>query len=229
MRNFKDKLIENKWATYQNKLSLSLMNEYDIDSNHLSTLRKNHKNINEFMEYFNNFHTKYRFYDKYYNCPQYHCMKSSYQYHKLTDTQRKSNNNHKLVKLKYDHFKNRKLTKHSLIKEHLWYNLKNESSIIISGDYFNIIKDDIIVYKPNYPYHLKLNDIPVSYIEITLKNKDIIGMECHLLYFCFDISLYCDIIDCILIMNKKRNKSNYFTFLPLEIIKYILELTSNTS
>jgi len=51
-------------------------------------------------------------------------------------------------------------------------------------------------------------------------------MNCHLLYFCFDMSTYCGIIDCVLIMSKKKMKTNYFSYLPLEIIKYILELTS---
>ena len=97
-------------------------------------------------------------------------MKSSYQYHKLSDKTRRCNNKQKNIKLKYDNFKNRQLTKSSLIKELLWYNLKNEDSIIISGDYFNIIKNDRIIYKPNNPNSLKLNDIPVSYIEKTLKN-----------------------------------------------------------
>lgn len=225
--NFKDQLIKNRWFVCQNKLSLSLINEYDKDNNILSIIRENHKPINEYIEHLNKFHTKYRFFDKYFNCPQYHCMKSSYQYHKLSNITRKSDYKQKNIELKYDNFKNRKLTKNSLIKEHLWYNLKNKDSIIISGDYSKLIENDITKYHPTNPSSLKINDIPVSYIEISLKNKDIINMECNLLYFCFDISSYCDIIDCILIMNKKKNKTNYFSYLPLEIIKYILLLNSN--
>lgn len=225
--NFKDELVENKWIVYQNTLSLSLMNEYDFDLVDFNTSRqKLYNNNNEWRDVFNNFHAKYRFYDKYFNCPQSHCMKSAYQYHKLSDSTRKSDYRQKNIKPKYDHFKNRKLTKNSLIKEHLWYNLKNKDSIIISGDYLKKVENDITKYHPNKLNSLKLNDIPVSYIEISLKNKDIVGMECNLLYFCFDMSSYCDIIDCILIMNKKKNKTNYFSYLPLEIIQYILHLTS---
>jgi hypothetical protein len=224
--NFKDQLIKNRWLVCQDKLSLSLINEYDIDLIDFNTSREklyNNNNFKEWRDVFNNFHTKYRFFDKYFNCPQYHCMKSSYQYHKLSDSTRKSDYRQKTIKLKYDHFKNRKLTKNSLIKEHLWYNLKNEDSIIISGDY---TIDDNNKYIPNKQNSLKLNDIPVSYIEISQKNKDIVNMKCNLLYFCFDMSSYCDIIDCILIMSKKKNKTNYFSYLPLEIIKYILLLNS---
>lgn len=39
------------------------------------------------------------------------------------------------------------------------------------------------------------------------------------------MSFYCDRIDCVLKMNKKKKK-NYFSYLPLEIIEYILYLTS---
>jgi len=233
--NFKDKLIENKWFTYQTKLSLSLLNEYDVDNdNLLIEIDKMHRSkkskediYDEYMIFHNKFHRKYKRNNKHFNCPQYHCMRSSYQYHKLSDTTRVCNNRQKLIKLKYDHFKNRKLTKNSLIKEHLWYNLKNKDSIIISGNYSKIIENDIIKYHPNNPNSLNLNNVPVSYIEISLQNKNIVDMNCHLLYFCFDISSYCDIIDCILIMNKKKNKTNYFSYLPLEIIQYILFLNSS--
>ena len=141
--NFKDKLIENKWLTYQTKLSSSLRD------------------------------------GGYYNCPQYHCMRSAYQYHKLSDVTKKSDKDNKLIKLKYDHFKNRKLTKRSLIKEHLWYILKNEDCIVISGDYsttichedtvFNTLDQKITKYYPNKPNSLKLNDIPVVYRNIRAK------------------------------------------------------------
>jgi hypothetical protein len=225
--NFKDQLICNKWQLYQDKLFTSLMNEYDKDKNDLLIKRNqiNDETREEYINMYLQFHAKHKFYDKDFNCTQYHCMKSSYQYHKLSDTYRKAANRQKQIDLKYDHFKNRKLTKDSLIKEHLWYNLKNQDSIIISGDYSIITNDDITKYHPIYPNSLKLNNIPVSYIEISLKNKDIIDMNCHLLYFCFDMSTYCDVIDCILIMTKMNN--NYFSYLPLDIIKYILCLTSN--
>ena len=238
--NFKDKLIENKWLKYQTKLSLSLRNEFDVDRDNLlieyDKINNKTKSQEEYMVYFHQFHQKYDGFDKYYNCQYPHCRRSAYQYHKLLDVTRKSNKDKKIVKLKYDHFKNRKLTKHSLIKEHLWYNLKNDDSIVISGDYSTTICHEDIVsntldkkitkYYPNKPNSLKLNDIPVSYIEISEQNKNRISYKCNLLYFCFDMSSYCDVIDCILIMNKKKNKTNYFSYLPLEIIEYILSLTS---
>jgi hypothetical protein len=207
-RDFKDKLVQNKWLTYQTNSSLSLMNEYDNDEYNLILTRN--ESLEKYLTAFEAFHSKYRFTDKFFNCSQHHCMKSSYQYHKLSDTSRRSNNRKKVMKLKYDHFKNRKLTKNSTIKEHIWYNLKNKDSIIISGNYSESIENEIIKYFPNMPNSLKLNDIPVSYIEISIYNKDIIDMECHLLYFCFDITSYCDIIDCIIILNKKKNRNNYF-------------------
>lgn len=219
--NFKDQLIKNRWRVYQNKFSLSLMNEYDIDLANFNTSREKlyYSNFNEWIDIFNNFHEKYTWNHKYYNCHQGHCMRSAYEYHKLSDTNKKCNNKTKNIELKYDRFKNRKMTKKSLIKEHLWYNLKNEDSIIISGDYSKIIDDDITKYLPNNTNSLKLNDIPVSYIEISLKNKNSNQMKCNLLYFCFDMSSYCDIIDCILIMNKNKKKINYFSYLPPEIIE----------
>lgn len=125
-----DKLVENKWLYYQTILSLSLMNEYDKDLNDLLIARTE---SDDYIKHFKEFHTKYRFHDKLFNCNQYHCMKSAYQYHKLSDTSRSCNNDHKHIKLKYDHFKNRTLSKKSLIKEHLWYNLKNKDAIVISG------------------------------------------------------------------------------------------------
>ena len=172
------------------------------------------------------FHCKYKLSDPFLNCTQNHCMRSAYQYHKLWDEVRKRDYRRKNIKLKYDHFKNRKLTKNSLIKEHLWYNLKNEDSIIISGDYKKVESKDNINYYPNNINCLKLNNIPVSYIEISRKNKEMKDYQCNLLYFCFDMTSYCDIIDCIIIMNKKKKKNSYFSFLPFEIIKYILYLSS---
>lgn len=230
--NFKDELIENKWSLYQNQLSSSLINEYDIDRNilhdkldllHSSDNLDNYKKSerrNLILQYNN-----YGYNHKYFNCTQDHCMRSAYQYYKLSDPIRKRDYKQKNIKLKYNHFKNRKLTKDSLIKEHLWYNIKNEDSIVVSGDYTKVVSDNI-KYIPNKPNSLRLNDVPVSYIDISVKNKEIINMNCNLLYFCFDMSSYCEIIDCILIMNKKRNKSYYFSYLPLEIVKYILHLTS---
>ena len=88
-------------------------------------------------------------------------MKSAYQYHKLSNTSRSCNHDQKHIKLKYDHFKNRTLSKKSLIKEHLWYNLKNKDAIVISGDY-DIVENEIVKYCPYKPNGLKLNDIPVS-------------------------------------------------------------------
>jgi hypothetical protein len=161
-------------------------------------------------------------------------MRSSYQYHKLQDfrchTSRGVNKIH--ITVKHDNFKNRKFSKKSFIKEHIWYNLKNEKSIIISGKYINYTDNyNNIIYEPNEPFSLKLNDIPVSYINISKKNQntyvlnrngELTMMSCNLLYFCFDMSSYCDQIDLLLIMNKNKNRNNYFSYLPLEIIKYIL-------
>jgi len=52
MRNFKDELINNKWNTYQNKLSVSLINDYDIDNKILSEIRTNYgqKNNLSYLE-----------------------------------------------------------------------------------------------------------------------------------------------------------------------------------
>jgi len=153
-------------------------------------------------------------------------MRSSYEYHKLLDTSRKACKSKKVINLKYDHFKNRQLTKKSLIKEYLWYNLKNIDSMVISGDYTEIIDNNLTEYYPNEPGSLKLNNVPVSYIELTLHNKQKLNLNCHLLYFCFDITSFCDVIDCILILSKNKKKNNYFTYLPFDIIRYILELIS---
>jgi len=98
------------------------MNQYDIDKNNLLTKRNEicpeglfqSKIREEYIKVFLRFHDKHKFHNKEFNCSQYHCMKSAYQYHKL------SAKHEKQIQLKYDHFKNRKLTKDSLIKEHLW-------------------------------------------------------------------------------------------------------------
>jgi len=229
--NFKDELIQNKWLLYQQQLSLSLVNEYHGDvkiKNEamiiLSKLPQEQEIFDKCSKIIDEFYKKYGYNHKYFNCSQYHCMRSAYQYHKLSDTTKRSNYRQKNIKLKYDHFKNRKLTKKSLIKEHLWYNLKNEDSIIISGDSEKHTNNNNIKYIPKYPNSLKLNNMPVSYIEITSKNEN--DMKCNLLYFCFDMSSYCDIIDTILIMSRKKNKTNYFSYLPFDIINYILYLTS---
>lgn len=215
--DFKDKLINNKWKFYENKLTQSLINEYDIDLEQAIIKWKATNNRKEYIKNLSDLHNNYE--NKYHNCTRGHCYNSVHQYYNFSEDK---------INIKYNHFKNRKLTKKSLIKEHLWYNLKNEESIIISGDYLIITEehDTHIKYLPKTPNSLKLNDIPVSYIDIIKKYHDTIGLQCNKLYFVFDMSTYCDVIDQILIMNKKKNKQNYFSYLPLEIIKHILYLTS---
>lgn len=213
IRQLKDFLIQNKYAVYQNDLAKSLYNPYDELYNELRKMRGSGI-VDAYIEAYKNFPDDH----KYKTCPQYHCMRTAYQYHKLSDTTRCAAKCKKEINLKYDHFKNRILTKKSLIKEHIWYNIKNEESITISGQYTIIIVETETKYFPTKPRSLLLNNIPVSYINITKKNLHLDHKyHCKLLYFCFDISSYCDVIDCIL---------KQFKFLPLDIVKYILYLTS---
>lgn len=201
LREFKDILVQNRYRFYQEQLIQSLYNEYD----NLYRLMENGWDIDtsELLR------TKFPCGHKYRNCSSYHCHTAAYQYHNLYKTNNDNGRTSKTVIVKYDHFKNRILTKKSLIKEHIWYNVKNEESIVISGDY-NI---EGILYKPNKPGSLFLNDIPVSYIELSEKNLDNGRQKCKLLYFCFDMTNYCDIIDFIF---------KYFSFLPKEIVRIIL-------
>lgn len=83
--NFKDQLIRNKWQLYQDKLSESLINQYDIDKNNLLTKRNEicpegvfeSKIREEYIKVYLRFHDKHKFHNKEFNCSQYHCMKSA--------------------------------------------------------------------------------------------------------------------------------------------------------
>lgn len=204
LRQFKDFLIQNRYQSYQDSLAQSLYNPYE----QLYDRLKN----NWGQEACNELHRTFPYNHKYTTCPHHHCHNTAYQYYKLSNTNNRSGKEHKIIILKYDHFKNRILTKKSVIKEYIWYNIKNEESIAISGNYLV----EGILYKPLKPGSLLLNNIPVSYIELSEKNQNNGRQKCKLLYFCFDISSYCDFIDCVL---------KQLSFLPLEIVKYILLFT----
>lgn len=202
-REFKNTLIQNKWLAYQNILSESLRNDRDRELDMFGGSDCDPRKYYEII-------SKYRCDHKYFNCAQRHCMRSAYQYHKLIGKEKI---------LKYDHFKNRLLSKKSWIKEHIWFNVKYEEYIVISGDYHVVNIGQESYYKPKTSSSLKLNGIPVSYIDISTKNvHNGIMYQCKLLHFCFDMSTFCDTIDYLLKYLKK-----YF---PNEVIRYILYLMS---
>jgi hypothetical protein len=216
MLEYKDQLIKNRWSSYQNELSDSLLNPFDATYIKLQTYRHHPKIVDVWDEYQKTQREYYSYgiQHKYHRCDiMDHCCRASYEYHKLN----KTNSN-----LKYHHFKNRKFTKQSFIKEHLWYNVKNDESIVITGNYTVEVNDNNdTIYLSKEPMSLKINNIPVSYIHLSYKNDENTMTKCKLLYFCFDLTTYCDIIDLVLYSKKLR-----FSYLPLEIKKYILLFTS---
>lgn len=200
LREFKDTLVQNRYKSYQEQLTQSLYNNCDKLYDELTKIGWGLEQYQQFWKEFPKDH-------KYKNCHHYHCHIAAYQYHNLSHTNNDNGKTSKTVIVKYDHFKNRILTKKSLIKEHIWYNIKNEESIVISGDY----TVEGILYKPITS--LFLNGIPVSWIELNEKNQNNGLQKCKLLYFSFDMTSYCDIIDFVL---------KCFSFLPKELVRLIL-------
>ena len=77
-----------------------------------------------------------------------------------------------------------------------------------------------ILYTPKEPYGLKLNNIPMLYIKEKYKNDG----KNLLLTFAFDMETYAKMVHFML--RCYRYKYILFRFLPKEIIRYILLLTS---
>jgi hypothetical protein len=132
-------------------------------------------------------------------------------------------------KKSYDSFKNFRFRKDYdkiKYKSELWFNIKNADAVDISGSYTIEMCDGFLLYLPTEKYSLKLNDIPVSYLIGRLVNKNLLKYNklCIKLYFTFDLSTYCDMIDYVL--KSYKYKYIFFGWLPLEIIEYILWLTS---
>jgi|SRR5205085_10217868 len=196
---FKTILIKNKYATYQRLLEESISNPY---------YKKYWVHLSDEQR------STYDCRHKYYYCCDYHCCNSSGQYFKMD-----------INKINYDNINNFKFNKNIdkiNIKESLWFNCKNQSSFIIGGNYESFVNGLARLYIPRSAEHLTLNGIPVKYINERYKNPH--GYQCALLHFSFDLSLYCKSITYILKSYKRRHL--LFRFLPLEILRYILYLTS---
>jgi hypothetical protein len=117
-----------------------------------------------------------------------------------------------------------KYYKNNLI-ESLWFNVKN------AGEYVNITGNYNINYTA-YGYYflpnnkLYLNNVPVKFIHIKVKNINNDRPFCIKLHYAIDLTPYCNMINYVLKSYYRRRKFILFSYLPIEIIEYILHLSS---
>jgi hypothetical protein len=107
----------------------------------------------------------------------------------------------------------------------IWFNIISGADIInITGCYEMSRCHKNLLLTPNPT--LYLNNIPMTFIVGKAKNFNNNYNKCIELKFVIDMKPYCDTIDYIIRCRKKNIKSMLFSYLPIEIIYYILHLSS---
>ena len=184
---FKDFLIRNKYATYQQLLETSISPGYN----------------NRYRDFSDE--QRQEHHDKYYH---------SLRYFKI-DINKINYSNVDAIKFNKDISKIK-------IKESICFDKRNTLSFIIAVDYEISITYAIRIYIPEISKQLTLNGIPVKYIYF--KDQYVHYVPCKLLRFSFDLSSYCKSITYVL--KSYKRKRLLFKFLPFEILRHILYLTS---
>lgn len=196
-RDFKDFLINSRWQHYQKQLEDSIKIKNKYNNRHSDSI----------------FWTKNE-----YGCRDHHCYILDMQYCRY------------MYNLSYLDFKNNtkirsKKYQKPQIREDLWFKVSSCDLINISGDYDVKIEKDQFIFQPKLNYSLYLNNIPVKYIIMSFRNTTNKNCnDCIKLDFTFDLTIYCDMIDYVL--KSAKYKYILFRYLPMEIIDYILYLTS---
>src|SRR5579862_5463689 len=206
MLSFKDQLVRNKYLSYQRGLEKSVShigygkrwiqlseieheqwNTFNTNGFQLCQQHQCHNVPMQYNSYYQSAYISYPFFSKinYLNYITYNTFKND---------RRTNLSNHDRIKL----------------KDEIWFNCHNSESVNITGDY--IIKEGkngVLVFSPKNTYSLKINDYPVKYIFGKLKNVNNFRKKCISMYFTFDPTAYCDIIDLVL-----KARSLRFKFLP---------------
>lgn len=205
MPNFKNYLIQSKYASEQNKLIETLLNPDYLKCHKtpdtISWIKYNPYLGNDPSIYCNE------------SCSL--CVNTRFSYHKFVDLSIINTNDICGNISDLDNIPNFK------IKEHIHLKHGYRSNFKIEGKYELYLKDNDMIYIPKNPNLLTLNQIPVKFVH------ERFNLECNtsLLYFSFDLTLYVHLITGILKCYKCHNC--YFNYLPLEILRYILYLITN--
>ena len=200
INHFKNLLVSNKWQLYQIKLEQSISNPNYINK------------IND---------GRYAW-----HCDEIHCCYAGVQYRKCTSNITYDKIKNVNFKLPLDKIK---------IKEELWYNIKNKETFKIDGVYYatDYNYKNTKIYTPihymlciNNTYlrinePLTLNGVPINFLH---KRRIYTKETCEMIHYSFDLSIYCKMVHYIL--KCKKYKHLIFHYLPHEIIRYILYLTS---
>jgi hypothetical protein len=111
------------------------------------------------------------------------------------------------------------------MNESLWFNVKTGGDLIhITGNYCIERTQYGYYYTPNTT--LYLNNISVKYINLSVHNTHNSRDICIKLNFVYNLTTYCNMIDYVLVCYYRRFKYILFSYLPIEIIEYILYLSS---